>query len=477
MIYVAKLLIFKKASCESVFEILTFAKIFFLKTDISFKKINKLAIPALIAGVAEPLLSITDTAIIGNIDTNATESLAAVGVVGAFISMLIWVFGQIRSAISTIISQYLGANKIDEIKTLPAQAIAIVVFGSILVLSISYPFAKQIFEFYNASGLVLEYCISYFKIRIFGFPFSLFVFAIFGIFRGLQNTFYPMIIAIIGALLNVVLDVVLVYGVADIIPAMHIQGAAYASVLAQITMAIISLVLVLKKTNISLKIKLPYHPEVPTLLSMIGNLFVRTLALNTALYFATAYATDYGAAYIAAYTIGINIWLLGAFMIDGYSSAGNILAGKLFGAEDYKTLIDLSKKLTKYGVLTGFLIMSFGFLFYTSIGEVFTKEVLVLKEFNHVFWIVLLTIPISALTFIFDGMFKGMGKMKFLRNVLIFSTAFVFIPTLLFFDWLNLQLVAIWIAFTLWILARGIPLIFKFRALFYPLVTSKTPND
>ncbi len=117
----------------------------FLNTNISFKNINKLAIPALIAGIAEPVLSITDTAIIGHIDINATESLAAVGIVGAFISMLIWVFGQIRSAISSIISQYVGANKLDEIKELPAQAIAIVVLGSVLLLAISYPFSRQIF--------------------------------------------------------------------------------------------------------------------------------------------------------------------------------------------------------------------------------------------------------------------------------------------------------------------------------------------
>lgn len=440
-----------------------------MSTDISLKSINKLAIPALIAGIAEPLLSITDTAIIGNIDENATESLAAVGIVGAFISMLIWVFGQIRSAISSIISQYLGANKLDEVKTLPAQAIAIIVLGSLLILAISYPFAKQIFQFYNASGQVLEYCITYFKIRIFGFPFSLFVFAIFGVFRGLQNTYYPMIIAIIGALLNIVLDIVFVYGIEGFIPAMHIEGAAYASVIAQITMASIAVILLLKKTTVSLRITLVLHQEIPTLLGMIGNLFIRTLALNTALYFATAYATDYGAAYIAAYTIGVNIWLLGAFMIDGYSSAGNILSGKLLGAKDYGTLVELSKKLFKYGILTGTLIAIVGFIFYNHIGQIFTKEAEVLAKFNHVFWIVLLTQPISAITFIFDGMFKGMGKMKYLRNLLILSTGLVFIPTLLIFDYCDLKLVAIWIAFTLWILARGLPLVLKFRSEFLPL--------
>jgi multidrug resistance protein, MATE family len=441
-----------------------------LKTDISLKNINKLAIPALIAGIAEPLLSITDTAIIGNIDTNATESLAAVGIVGAFISMLIWVFGQIRSAISSIISQYVGANKTNEIQKLPIQAIVIVISGSLCILFLSYPFAKEIFEFYNASGQVLEYCISYFKIRIFGFPFSLFVFSIFGIFRGLQNTFYPMIIAIVGALLNIVLDFIFVYGIDGLLPAMHIEGAAYASLIAQIIMAVIAVFLLVKKTEISLQFSLPFHHEIRKLLGMIANLFIRTLALNTALYFATAYATNYGPAYIAAYTIGINIWLLGAFMIDGYSSAGNILSGKLLGAKNYKSLVLLSEKLFKYGLVIGVLIASLGFVFYDLIGEVFTKESEVLKQFYHVFWIVLITQPISAITFIFDGMFKGMGKMKYLRNVLLFSTGLVFIPTLLIFDYFNLKLVAIWIAFTLWIMARGIPLIIKFRKLFLPLV-------
>ena len=430
-----------------------------------------MAIPALIAGIAEPILSITDTAIIGNIDKNATESLAAVGIVGAYISMLVWVFGQIRSAISSIISQYVGANKLGKIKTLPIQAISIIVLGSLFVLAISYPFAKEIFQFYNASGLVLEYCITYFKIRIFGFPFSLFVFAVFGIFRGLQNTFYPMIIAIIGAVLNIILDIIFVYGIEGFIPVMNIEGAAYSSVIAQITMAVIALVLLVKKTAISLKFSFTFHKEIPTLLSMIGNLFIRTIALNTALYFATSYATGYGKEYIAAYTIGLNIWLLAAFMVDGYSSAGNILSGKLLGAKDYKTLIKLSNNLTKYGIFTGLIIAAFGFLFYNYIGQIFTKDPIVLEQFYQVFWIIVLTQPLNAITFIFDGMFKGMGEMKYLRNVLILSTALVFIPTLLIFDYYNFKLTAIWIAFTLWIIARGLPLIFKFRSKFLPLVT------
>lgn len=444
-----------------------------MKTNIHFKNINKLAIPALIAGIAEPLLSITDTAIIGNMESNATESLAAVGIVGAFISMLVWVFGQVRSAISSIISQYVGAHKLEEVNDLPAQATAIVILGSFLVLAICYPFATQIFEFYNATGMILDSAVIYFKIRIFGFPFSLFVFAIFGTFRGLQNTYYPMLIAITGALLNIVLDIVLVYGIEGIIAPMHIEGAAYASVLSQFVMAGIAASLLVKKTSISLKVQLPFNKEIKRMLGMISNLFIRTIALNVALYFGTSYATSYGKEYIAAYTIGLNIWFLGAFMIDGYSSAGNILSGKLLGAKDYQTLLKLSRKLTKYGFVIGGCLTIFGGLFYESIGTVFTKDPVVLEKFYASFWIILAMQPLCAITFIFDGMYKGMGEMKILRNLLLLSTGVVFIPVLLVFDAFDYKLHAIWIAFTCWIVVRGFPLILLFRWKFIPLAQKK----
>lgn len=440
-----------------------------MKTIISLKQINKLAIPALISGVAEPILSLTDTAIIGNVDYNAAESLAAVGIVGTFISMLIWVLGQTRSAISSIVSQHLGANKLTEVKNLPAQAIFIITSISFLIIVTTLPFSSSIFKLYNASGTILNYSVDYYNIRVFGFPFTLFTIAIFGTFRGLQNTYYPMIIAIIGAVINIVLDFAFVYGIAGFINPMHIKGAAYASVVAQIIMALCSAYFLLKKTAISLRVTFPLNKEIKTFTVMILNLFVRTLALNATLYFATRFATSYGTQYIAAYTIAINLWFLGAFIIDGYASAGNIMSGKLLGAKDYKNLIKLSHLLIKCGVLVGIILTALGFIFYDFIGSIFTKDQLVLQEFSKVFWIVLAMQPLCALAFIFDGMFKGMGKMKFLRNLLLVSTSFVFIPMLVLLDHYNLKLYAIFIALTLWIIARGLPLMIKFRQLFLSL--------
>ena len=99
-----------------------------MTNSVKISDIQKLAIPALISGIAEPILSITDTIIVGNMDENATISLGAVGIVGSFISMLIWVFGQTRSVIASIIAQALGQKKLKEVKDLPAQGILIIIF-------------------------------------------------------------------------------------------------------------------------------------------------------------------------------------------------------------------------------------------------------------------------------------------------------------------------------------------------------------
>ena len=439
-----------------------------MNTSITNKQINTLAIPAIIAGISEPILSLTDAAIVGHIPNNATESLAAVGIVTSFLSMLIWVLGQSRSAISSIISQYLGANKLDEVKNLPAQAIAIILVLSLLICFGTLPFSKSIFEFYNATGTLLEYSVNYYEIRIIGFPFTLYTFAVFGVFRGLQNTYYPMIIAIIGTIVNIFLDVILVYGISDIIPPFQLEGAALASVISQILMAIIATILMLKNTSIPLQPTPPINKELSKFLFMIGNLIIRTIALNLALYFATSFATAYGTNDIAAYTIAINLWFFAAFAVDGYASAGNILSGKLYGAQQIETLVKLSQRLTKKALIVGLIMAGIGAVFYTPIGTIFTSETQVLSKFYDVFWIILIMQPFCALAFVFDGIFKGLGKMKVLRNVLVTATVVIFIPGLLISDYLNLKLHGIFIAFTLWMIARGIPLVIKFRKQFLP---------
>ncbi|MEY8020512.1 MATE family efflux transporter [Muriicola sp. SD30] len=441
-----------------------------MTTRVSFKTINKLAIPATIAGIAEPILSITDTAIVGNIPENGLESLAAVGIVGAFLSMLIWILGQTRSAISAIISQYLGAGKLDQVSTLPAQAITLNVLLSIVILLGTVFVVEEIFLLLNAKGKILEFCISYYSIRVWGFPLTLFAFAVMGIFRGLQNTYWPMMIAIVGAVLNIGLDFILVYGIEGFITPMYLEGAAWASLISQGVMAVMSLILLITKTNISLRPKLPIHPELRRLIGMSLNLFVRAVALNITLILAVREATALGDRFIGAHTIAINLWLFAAFFIDGYGAAGNIMGGRLLGARDFTNLWKLSKKIMLYGILVSGVLMIIGFVLYRPLGELFSNDARVLQTFYSIFFIVILALPLNTVAFVFDGLFKGLGEMRYLRNVLLIATFIGFIPSLFLGKYLNLGLYGIWIAITVWMTIRGGALVWKFRRKFRPLL-------
>ena len=430
---------------------------------ISFRKINQLAIPAIIAGIAEPLLSITDTAIVGNVKLHPTEALAAVGIAGSFISAIVWILAQTRSAISAVIAQYFGAGKIGEIERLPAQIISINVGLSLLIYLFTVGLAEAIFKLYNAEGLILEQATSYYRIRALGLPFTLFIFSVFGVFRGMQNTFWPMIISILGALLNIILDFVLVYGIEDLIPALHVQGAAYASVIAQGVMALLSLFLMLHKTPFKYRFVLPFHPEIKRLLSLSLNLIIRAIALNLALYLANAYATGYGANYIAAQTIAFQIWLFFAFFIDGYSSVGNIMSGRFLGERNYRKIWTLSKQLIRYTLFIALLLGTVCFVFYRPIGSLFSNDAEVLALFSDIFWIVILMQPVNAIAFVFDGIFKGLAEAEALRNTLLVATFCGFIPALLLGDFFELKLYAVWMAFFVWMVLRGGILAFLFQ--------------
>lgn len=439
-------------------------------TDISFKRIQQLAIPAIISGIAEPVLSATDAAVVGNIKEFGIESLAAVGIVGAFLSALIWILGQTRSAISTIVSQNLGAGKLSELNNFPAQAIYFNIVLSIIVLFSTYFFVEEIFKLLNAEGMILTFSIDYYNIRVWGFPLTLFTFAVFGLFRGLQNTFWPMIIAAIGAGLNIGLDFALVYGIEGYILPFGIKGAAWASLISQAVMAILALIFLLKKTDISLKLKFPLHPEIKRLVTMSFNLFLRSVALNTALILATREAAALGKEYIAAYTIAFNIWIFTAFFLDGYGAAGNILAGKLLGERNYNSLWELTKKVNLYNIVVATFLIVIGILFYEPLGLLFNKDEKVLSIFYSTFFMVLICLPFNAMAFTLDSIFKGLGEMGYLRNVLLGATIFGFIPVLYFSIYMSWGLIGIWSALIVWIAYRAIALIIKFRRKYIPLI-------
>jgi len=103
-------------------------------------------------------------------------------------------------------------------------------------------------------------------------------------------------------------------------------------------MLIGAMYILLQKTPFSLSPGIQIHPDFKGLVWMSIHLFIRTLSLNIALWFANKFATSYGDEYISIQSVLIQIWLLSAFLLDGYSTAGNALSGRLIGQEEYNNL-------------------------------------------------------------------------------------------------------------------------------------------
>lgn len=422
---------------------------------ITFKKINKIAIPAIIAGIAEPILSITDAAIIGHISNDASNSFAAASIVGTVLSALIWIFAQTKSAISAIVSKYFGAKKLNELNTLIQQVLTTNLLIGMLVILLLFFNAIFIINLLKANSEVEFLAVNYLKIRSFGFPLTIITFTIFGVLRGLQNTSYAMWISIIGALLNILLDYIFVYGFA-FIPEMGLNGAAIASLSAQFVMFILALILLIKKTPFRWRFKIEsIHKEYHHILKLSVNLFIRTAALNFAMFLGQRFSTSYGVSYNNAYNIGMNIWLFSSFFIDGYANAGNAISGRLLGANDFIGLKKLVKNITKYSVIVSCILGSFYLITYTVLPTFFIDNFEVKEIFYTVFWIIIISQPINAIAFALDGVFKGLGEAVYLRNVLLLSTFLIFIPAIYIFNYLNLSLAGIWISFSLWMLARA----------------------
>ncbi|MFV0238185.1 MAG: MATE family efflux transporter [Flavobacteriales bacterium] len=428
---------------------------------VSLPEINRLAIPAIFAGIVEPLISMTDTIIAGKINLiehNNLPYLGAIGLAGALLSAFIWIFAQTRSAISSYVAISYGKNRISSLHALISQTFYMNLVLGIVIALVAYSFTEFIFTAQSAEGVILQLTSDYFQIRVWGFPFTLLTFTLFGVFRGYQNTTWAMYVGLIGGLTNIFLDILFIYFFK-----WGIQGIAYASIIAQMIMFLGSLYIFLNQTPFNLKWYSKIHSDFKGLIMMSLNLIIRTLSLNIALWFANKLATGYGEGYISVHSILIQIWLLSAFLLDGYSVAGNALSGKLKGENNFKKLRVLSHDLIKIMFICSSIIMLFMILLYKPLGLLFTQNIYLLTLFEEHFWMIILIQPICAIAFLFDGIFKGLGEAKTLRNVLLTATFIGFLPTLYLTDWLGLKLYGIWVAFFVWMMIRSSFLFLKFR--------------
>ncbi len=420
--------------------------------NVSNKDINALAIPAIISGLIEPIISLTDVALVGNnLDYHA---IAGVGIGSYTIVLFIWIFSSIRNSTTSIVSQLYGAGEKETLNSITSKSLLISFLLGIIIVIISNVLAPWIFKFQNAEGITLENSLTYFRIRSVAIPFTLATLSLFGAFKGFQNTHWAMRITLMGGLLNIVLDILFIKGLA-FIPALGVSGVALASLISQVTMFLIALYFFLKNFKFSVGKTDFIDKSIGSLFYMSVDLLIRAIALNAVFILTNKFATKYGDQYMAAHTILFWIWIFQSYFIDGYSNAAMALSGKIKGQKRFGLLYRLGMKICKINFLLS-LALAILLFFATPWIGVFTDNVRVEQLLGGSLYIVLLTFPLGSLAFTFDGIYIGLGKAYFLRNLLLISTFFIFVPCLYFLNNLGLTLDGIWLSILLWLCIRGL---------------------
>ncbi|MET8474082.1 MATE family efflux transporter [Streptomyces sp. NPDC006422] len=419
------------------------------------REIVALAVPAFGALVAEPLFLMADSAIVGHL---GTSQLAGLAVASALLQTAVSVFVFLAYATTAAVARRVGSGDLKSAIQQGMDGIWLALLLGIVVVAVALPTAPALVELFGASDTATPYAITYLRISSLGIPPMLIVLAATGVLRGLQNTKTPLYVAVAGFIANAGLNAALVYGAG-----LGIAGSAWGTVIAQVGMAAVYLVVVIRgarRHGASLR---PDAAGIRACAQAGAPLLVRTISLRAILMIATAVAARLGDADVAAHQIILSLWSLTAFALDAIAIAGQAIIGRYLGADDAPGARAVCRRMVEWGiaagVVLGVLIVATRPLFV----PLFSGDQLVQDAALPALIVVALAQPICGIVYVLDGVLMGAGDGPYLAWAMLITLA-VFTPVALLVPVLGGGLTAVWAAMALMMTVRMITLWVRYRS-------------
>ncbi|MCX5422099.1 MATE family efflux transporter [Streptomyces sp. NBC_00078] len=419
------------------------------------REIVALAVPAFGALVAEPLLVMADSAIVGHL---GTAQLAGLGVASALLMTAVSIFVFLAYATTAAVARRVGAGDLQAAIRQGMDGIWLALLLGAAVIAAVLPTAPTVVELFGASETAAPYATTYLRISALGIPAMLVVLASTGVLRGLQNTKTPLYVAVAGFFANAALNAGLVYG-ADL----GIAGSAWGTVIAQCGMAAVYLIVVVRgarRHGASLRpdaagIRASAQAGIP--------LLVRTLSLRAILMIATAVAARLGDADIAAHQIVLSLWSLLAFALDAIAIAGQAIIGRYLGADDAEGARHACRRMVQWGIAVGGVLGVLVVIARPVFLPLFTNDTLVKDAALPALLVVALSQPVCGIVFVLDGVLMGAGDGPYLAWAMVVTLA-AFAPLALLVPTLGGGLTALWGAMTLMMVIRMLTLWLRTRS-------------
>lgn len=419
----------------------------------------RIAAPMILSNVSVPLLGMVDTGVTGHLDNPAYLGAVAIG--ATIFTFVYMGMNFLRMGTTGIAAQSFGADDNDGLRASLGQALIVSLIIALTLIALQVPLGKLTLNLLGGDAETQSYAREYFSIRIWSAPGTLANFALVGWFIGLQNARVPLLIFLTINLTNIVLDLLFV-----IVFGMKVDGVALASVIAEYSGFAVGATFAIS----ALKKRAGHWPlqrltniaEYKAFFSVNANLFVRTMALMFTISFVTAQGARLGGIVLAANAILLNFQHLTSFGLDGLAHAAEALVGKAVG-QKRRDALEHSVRLT----LKWSLIFALGFtLLYVFAGPLIIAILTDLPEVRatattYLPWMIASPL-VSVWCFLYDGVYVGATRAKEMRNIMLFSTLFVFLPAWYLLTPLGNH--GLWLAFLLFMASRGIGMHITYRS-------------
>ncbi len=409
------------------------------------REIVRLAIPALGALAAEPLYVLADTAIVGHL---GRHPLGGLGVAGAVLSAAFAVFNFLAYGTTAGVARSIGAN--DE-RRAAEQGIAGLWLATglgVALAAVVVVAAPAIVDAIGPSAAVRAPALTYLRIGVLGAPFLCIALAGTGYLRGTQNTATPFVIALVANVVNLGLEIALVYGAH-----LGIAGSAWGTVIAQVGTAVAYVVICERAARASGASLRPDGVAIRRAAVVGSHLVVRTGSLVLCFLIATAVASRIGDVAIAAHQVAWQLWLFLALSLDAIAIAGQAIVGRTLGAGNAAETRASARRMLTWGWWAGVVCAVVVIAARPLLSIAFTHDHAVAAELGRVLWVVALMQPVAALVFVLDGILIGAGDSRYLAAAMAAATV-VFFAAMAIVIAIDGSLIALWLALYVFILAR-----------------------
>lgn len=412
------------------------------------RQILGLALPAIVANITTPLLSLVDVAIVGHLGSAVYVGAIAVG--GSIFSMLYWLFGFLRFGTSGLTAQALGRGSARQTSLLLQRSLLIALGFGIILITAHYPLGHAALSFMDTDADTAGKAWLYFSILIYGAPASLATFALTGWFVGMQDTRTPMWISLLVNVVNITASLILVYAMDY-----DLAGVAYGTLLAQWTGFIVSAATcaIHYKVRPQPLSELLHVSELKTFFKVNTDIFLRTVCLIAVTVWFTRTGAGLGPVMLAVNTLLMQFFILFSYIMDGFAFAGEAICGKSYGASDSHSLNRQIHRLLQWGLALATVFTAGYALGGQYLIALLTNDSGVIETAEkYRLWAA--GIPLAGfMAFTWDGVLTGMTRTRLMLGTMSAASAIFFILYLLLFPAIGNH--GLWTAFLAYLFTRG----------------------